>query len=97
MGYRDADQDSSRRRPARGSRRVSVRAGLALLAAAALVGLSACGSGENIPEGASSVLDDIVTGTLPEGGGGIGDGSRPEQPPPAAEPPPAEPPQANAV
>ena len=27
---------------------------------------------ENIPEGASSVLDDIRTDTLPEGGGGIG-------------------------
>ena len=40
---------------------MSVRAGLALLAAAALVGLSACGSGENIPEGASSVLDDIYS------------------------------------
>jgi hypothetical protein len=84
---------SRRCRTACRSRRVRVRVCLAVLAAAALVGLSACGSGENIPEGASSVLDDIRTSTLPEGGGGIGDGTRPDQPP-AAEPPPAEEPPA---
>ncbi len=74
--------------------RLGARALFALVGVAALVALPACGSGENVPEGASSVLEDILTGTLPEGGGGIGEGDpvAPPEEPPAEEPPAQEPP-----
>lgn len=69
--------------------RLGARAFFALLGVAALVALPACGSGENVPEGASSALEDILTGTLPEGGGGIDEGEpvTPSEEPPAEEPP----------